>query len=593
VRKCITISAVAILLIASLSFGADYIVNSESGSDSFTGTSPGQAWKTITYAISNAKGTETEPATIHILAGTYSIDTGESFPLVMKNYINIKGENPATTIIDAFGSETQGLTFTDGANNVILEGITIMNAGSTSYNGGGISCIKSSPVIRNCNITRNNANYGAGIYCYVASPSISNCEISENGTPAWGAGLYLDKSPAIIDNCLIIGNVAGSAGGIYCYLSSATINNCRIIHNQITGSYGGGGINVWYDPGPTITNCNISDNQSYDGGGIYCYSISTIVMENCEFQNNVASNDGGGIYFNNATFEVKNILIASNSAKHGGGIYSNYSSPTFRNFTLSNNSAKSASDGGLAIYAYGSSVITITDSIIWDLSTSNHICCGSEAQVSITYSDVKDNYNDMGNMSVDPEFVTNNIDEYYISQTAAGQSTTSPCVDAGSDTVANLKMSGLTTRTDSVSDSGKVDMGYHYPGKAQTDKIQFALSKVPAKETFSSGDHFSLLLDIQAPSKDTPIDIYFVLLNVNTNKLYFAFTWDMTPVAILKNFTLSANFTMTDAALRAITLPSQKPPISSKGNYAFAIAAAEPNTLNFISNIATASFEVK
>ena len=39
----------------------------------------------------------------------------------------------------------------------------------------------------------------------------------------------------------------------------------------------------------------------------------------------------------------------------------------------------------------------------------------------------------------------------------------SPCVDAGSDTAANLCMDTYTTRTDHVSDAGIVDMGYHYP----------------------------------------------------------------------------------------------------------------------------------
>ena len=37
----------------------------------------------------------------------------------------------------------------------------------------------------------------------------------------------------------------------------------------------------------------------------------------------------------------------------------------------------------------------------------------------------------------------------------------SPCVDAGSDTAANLGLDTLTTRTDATPDAGIVDMGYH------------------------------------------------------------------------------------------------------------------------------------
>lgn len=34
--------------------------------------------------------------------------------------------------------------------------------------------------------------------------------------------------------------------------------------------------------------------------------------------------------------------------------------------------------------------------------------------------------------------------------------------DAGNNTAANLELNGKTTRTDGVTDSGTVDIGYHY-----------------------------------------------------------------------------------------------------------------------------------
>ncbi|UCD76269.1 MAG: hypothetical protein JSV91_04960, partial [Phycisphaerales bacterium] len=68
-----------------------------------------------------------------------------------------------------------------------------------------------------------------------------------------------------------------------------------------------------------------------------------------------------------------------------------------------------------------------------------------------------------GNIDADPLFVTGPLGEYYLSQTAAGQPAESPCLDAGSDTAENLGLDTLTTRTDQASDSGIVDMGYHYP----------------------------------------------------------------------------------------------------------------------------------
>ena len=50
-----------------------------------------------------------------------------------------------------------------------------------------------------------------------------------------------------------------------------------------------------------------------------------------------------------------------------------------------------------------------------------------------------------------------------LSQVDAGQADDSPCLDAGSDTAANLALDTLTTSSDEATDTGMVDMGYHYP----------------------------------------------------------------------------------------------------------------------------------
>jgi hypothetical protein len=68
-----------------------------------------------------------------------------------------------------------------------------------------------------------------------------------------------------------------------------------------------------------------------------------------------------------------------------------------------------------------------------------------------------------GNIDADPCFVSGA--GYFLSQIAAGQLLTSPCVDAGSadSNTPGIDLANYTTRTDSVSDQGVVDMGYHYP----------------------------------------------------------------------------------------------------------------------------------
>jgi hypothetical protein len=55
------------------------------------------------------------------------------------------------------------------------------------------------------------------------------------------------------------------------------------------------------------------------------------------------------------------------------------------------------------------------------------------------------------------------LHNYYLSQIASYETFDSPCVDAGSDTSANLGLDNLTTRTDGMPDEEIVDMGYHAP----------------------------------------------------------------------------------------------------------------------------------
>ena len=126
----------------------------------------------------------------------------------------------------------------------------------------------------------------------------------------------------------------------------------------------------------------------------------------------------------------------------------------------------------------------------------------------------------------------------------------------------------------------------------QPAKIDFSLTLDPPLSQFASGDSFDILLGVKVPPKDETIDLYFVMLNPS-NKIYFGFLWDMNPAAVLSNFTLPANFTLTDATLLNITIPNDTPPISDPGTYTFAIGATDPGTFDFISNIPTVSFDVQ
>ncbi len=66
-------------------------------------------------------------------------------------------------------------------------------------------------------------------------------------------------------------------------------------------------------------------------------------------------------------------------------------------------------------------------------------------------------------INADPLFVEGPLGDHYLAQTGAGDAVTSPAVDAGSRDVLAAGLDSATTRVDGVTDSGVVDLGYHYP----------------------------------------------------------------------------------------------------------------------------------
>ena len=68
-----------------------------------------------------------------------------------------------------------------------------------------------------------------------------------------------------------------------------------------------------------------------------------------------------------------------------------------------------------------------------------------------------------GDISEDPLFVAGPQGNFYLAQEAAGDTATSPCVDAGAGTSEELGVDTLTTRRDEGPDEGMADLGYHYP----------------------------------------------------------------------------------------------------------------------------------
>ncbi|MBN2559406.1 MAG: right-handed parallel beta-helix repeat-containing protein [Phycisphaerae bacterium] len=351
--------------------------------------------------------------------------------------------------------------------------------------GGGVGCSQHAcPTLTHCTIRDNIAAYGAGLWCSQDSnPTLTDCTISGNAYSDFGAGVDCNDSNPTLTNCTITGNAADyGGGGLHCRNASPTLINCTISNNA--GGYCGGGLCSRYDSSPTLTGCTITGNTSRNwGGGIYCgdatatltdcrvggstavygggvgcLSFSSPLLTNCVITGNTATCRGGGVLCYESSPTLTNCTIDGNTAADcGGGMCCEYDAdPSLTNCTVTGNRARAG--GGMACSEYSSP--TLTNCILWaDTPVEILVDSGSP---SVTYCDVQGGWPGEGNIDADPLFVLGPGGCNYLSQTASGQAEQSPCLDAGSDTAANLGLNTLTTRTDEATDAGIVDTGYHY-----------------------------------------------------------------------------------------------------------------------------------
>ena len=153
-------------------------------------------------------------------------------------------------------------------------------------------------------------------------------------------------------------------------LSGFTIINGHTFSSDI--GFTGGGINIFNNSSPIITNCIVTGNQSdLSGAGIYIGGKSSPSISNCIISNNLSQTTGGGIYIGESAAKITGCTIIDNLAYHDGGGIScgHFARPEIVSCIIESNQIYFGYGGGL--YAYFA-VPTITDSII----RSNHAKLG-------------------------------------------------------------------------------------------------------------------------------------------------------------------------------------------------------------------------
>jgi hypothetical protein len=378
--------------------------------------------------------------------------------------ITLKSENGANNCFLDGQQQTRVLHFhSSEEHDSVLDGFTIQNGKADI--GGAIYCDVASPTIKNCIITGNQAYvvayagaaYGGGICCISSSPKIDSCTISNNlaagYTWGYGGGIYCSASSPEIINCNISGNTSQGFGG--CSPSGAWAGH----------SYGGG---IYFDGGaPIIIDSIVNGNKalaggcgptggspSSYGGGIYSNACSPSI-QNCSISNNyctATTTSGGGIYFSQSFPSLVNTIVNGNSSNIGGGLYFVASSSIFTNCVILRNTAVTSGGG---IYNQSSSP-SIINSILWQ-NIPDQLFKDNPSNPTVTYSNVTNGYEGIGNINSDPGFVNIAGQDFHLTSE-------SPCIDVGENTAPELPTKDKDGNPRVV--GGTVDMGVyeHQPG---------------------------------------------------------------------------------------------------------------------------------
>jgi hypothetical protein len=359
-------------------------VTSHASSDTITVDDDGPAdFDNIQAAIFAASDGDT----VLILPGLYS-------NVFVDSIFNTNGKK-----IHIRSSGGASVTFVDGRNQyrciecdsgedseTIIEGLTVTN-GFAPF-GSGIYLSNSSPTIRNCIFTDNDAQfYGGSILCQTAHPAIEGCTFSGNMAGAWGAGIYAmyDSNPEISDsnfvdniavenggaiasgsqshttvtNCVFSSNSSATGGAIYNVLSDCTVENCNFAGNAATVE--GCAIAARESSSISISDSSFSGNTSSEGGALACVS-SVMEIEDSDFLNNTANLHGGcAIAHENSTVSFENSTLFVNTSSVGGAMFGESS---FFWITDSEIRGNSASAGGAVNNLTGQTYVT--NSLICD-----------------------------------------------------------------------------------------------------------------------------------------------------------------------------------------------------------------------------------
>jgi hypothetical protein len=289
---------------------ADLYVSSD-GDDSFSGLSPDDPLKTISFALLKIATDSINLKTVHVANGTYSNTlNGEHTPLQFKNYINLVGQSMENTIIDcedkyegarfAFGQDysyIKNITFQDGngypigldggistgySKKLVLDSIALINTTGDIY-AGVYSDSDDTLIVKNSLFQECRGVYTVSLGVkYYDSPrynEFTSCRFSGNHSDSssekshislgfYGSEVDFNWNQANIINCIFNDNIdsllssgyGGSAAISTIFGCKVNIINSTFANNLTVNNPGGGAISVWDGSVINFYNCVLFGN---------------------------------------------------------------------------------------------------------------------------------------------------------------------------------------------------------------------------------------------------------------------------------------------------------------------------------------------
>jgi predicted outer membrane repeat protein len=359
---------------------------------------------------------------VELTDGTFTGDGNRDIDFSGKAIVvRSQSGDPETCVLDCRGEAGDphfGLEFDDGeGSDSVLDAVTITNgyaaAGASPYVGGGITCIDSSPILRECIFSRNTGTEGAGgLHCTgELGPRVLDCRFIENESLNHGGGgmaSVMQADPQLIR---------------------------AVFRDNHSGTHGGGLlITGETQHAPSPRDCVFTGNTAaLDGGAVAALGGSSS-LSGCVFTNNRSGRHGGAVFVRTGiSFSAVRCVFGDNTAgEAGGGLALLDGITSVSECTFANNRSTIGFGGGIAL---GAAYLNISSTIIAFSSWGAAMYCSVGADLSVECCDLfgnvggdwidclADDVGEDGNISEDPLFCDLEGGNYSVRED-------SPCADA-------------------------------------------------------------------------------------------------------------------------------------------------------------------